>query len=579
MQHWNKDPWERGKGGGCHDTMQRRSKKPPPSAFDGGSPSGGRRRSSRAGGSRTTNGRNGSAPSSLLGVLMIFGAGTVYTLLYSAISRMQQGPLHPAAGGLGGPGGVALRGGGASVAAGGPRAGGTAAARRAAATPGDDAGTTSPTTNATLHIIFSTDCGTFQHWQSYLFFHAALKVRQPGYVTRIASGCTDDQLKAEQKWHDDHIRNVMSDRFRIHFTPHFSGVKDEATGEVKGDYKFFNKPFGLKHFLEHGELTGLTDPGKADAADPADRGTMSRPDDVIVLCDPDMLLLRPIIDDFSDTRSTLVGPRRKQIYKEQESHIVRAGHPYAQTYGLGTQWRKFDLVDIAGKDSPALQVDQPTGAMYYPVGPPYLAVASDMHAIAVTWSDFAPRVHRQYPHLLAEMYAYCIAAAHLGLPHMMIDSLMVSSAGVGGEGWPLVNSIPSEEVCTFAQHPDNERYPVPSVMHYCQRYAVDRYFWGKRKTPHDIFTCDHPLLVDVPSDLGSGNYLKVYPNGKPKAKPREISATREKQDAFMLCGLTAATNDAMVHFKDRHCADAGGGERGRTYSMWSGKATQPEEKP
>ena len=30
--------------------------------------------------------------------------------------------------------------------------------------------------------------GTFQHWQSYLFFHAALKVKQPGYITRIASG-------------------------------------------------------------------------------------------------------------------------------------------------------------------------------------------------------------------------------------------------------------------------------------------------------------------------------------------------------------------------------------------------------
>ena len=49
----------------------------------------------------------------------------------------------------------------------------------------------------------------------------------------------------------------MSDRYRIHFTPHFSGVRDEVTGEVKGDYKFFNKPYGLRHFLEHGDLTGL----------------------------------------------------------------------------------------------------------------------------------------------------------------------------------------------------------------------------------------------------------------------------------------------------------------------------------
>ncbi|EJK72017.1 hypothetical protein THAOC_06490, partial [Thalassiosira oceanica] len=131
--------------------MQRRSKKPSPSAVDGGSPSGGRRRSSRAGGGfRAANGRNGS-PSSLIGVLMIFGAGSVYTLLYSAVSRMQQGP----AGGIGGLGEPV-----ANAAAGGLR---PDVARRPLATPattGDDAGTTSPTTNATLHVIFSTDCGT-----------------------------------------------------------------------------------------------------------------------------------------------------------------------------------------------------------------------------------------------------------------------------------------------------------------------------------------------------------------------------------------------------------------------------------
>ena len=68
---------------------------------------------------------------------------------------------------------------------------------------------------------------------------------QTGYVTRIASGCTDEQLQEEQAWHNQHIQSKMSERFRIHFTPHFSQVKDEKTGQMK-DYKFFNKPFGLK---------------------------------------------------------------------------------------------------------------------------------------------------------------------------------------------------------------------------------------------------------------------------------------------------------------------------------------------
>jgi hypothetical protein len=43
--------------------------------------------------------------------------------------------------------------------------------------------------NTRYHIIFSTDCSPFQHWQSYLVFFSAMTLRQPGHVTRIASGC------------------------------------------------------------------------------------------------------------------------------------------------------------------------------------------------------------------------------------------------------------------------------------------------------------------------------------------------------------------------------------------------------
>ena len=268
----------------------------------------------------------------------------------------------------------------------------------------DTIGTTSPTTKHTLHIIFSTDCGTYQHWQSYLFFHRAYTIHQPGYITRIASGCTEQQLQYEQLWHDTRIAGVMSDRYRIHFTPHFSGVKDEDTGEVKGDYKFFNKPFGLKHFLEHDELLGLSSSSESSSNNNNnDIEMMKHPDDVIILCDPDFALLRPITDDFSNARETLVGQRRKKFYDSMSSHIVTHGHPYAQTYGLGTQWRKFNLDDIAGSDSPAKEVSQQDGGMFYPAGPPYIGTASDMYKIANKWSEFAPRVHKEYPHLLAEM--------------------------------------------------------------------------------------------------------------------------------------------------------------------------------
>lgn len=386
-----------------------------------------------------------------------------------------------------------------------------------------------------------------------------MKVQQPGYVTRIASGCDDKDMEKEKQWHYDHIQSKMSDRFLIHFTPHFSGVKDEETGKVKGDYKFFNKPFGLKHFMENFHLLGFDRGGKE----------MKNPNDVIILTDPDFLLLRPLTDDFSNTRETLVGKRRKHVYDKKDSHIVTHGNPYAQTYGLGTQWRTFDLDDIAGPNSPAKDVSQRDGGLYYPGGPPYIATAKDMHKIAVTWSDFAPRVHKQYPHLLAEMFAYCIAAAHLRLPHMLVDSLMVSAAGIGGEGWKFVKDVPAGEVCAFASHPDHIVHPVPSVIHYCQRYQVDRYMWGKRKVPHDIFTCEHPLLVEPPMDLGSGKYLSAITNMRTMEK-KEMTAEKEKMEAFVVCALTSATNDAMEHFKTEHCE--GGGNMERTYSLLTKKS-------
>lgn len=195
----------------------------------------------------------------------------------------------------------------------------------------------------------------------------------------------------------------MSERYRIHFTPHFSGVLDEDTGEVKGDYKFFNKPFGLKHFLEESDLLGLNTNNNNNNGNSGSDKEMKHPNDIIILCDPDFALLRPITDDFSNQRDTLVGPRRSKYFQSMSSHIVTHGQPYAQTYGLGTQWRKFNLDEIAGLNSPAKNVDQKNGGLFYPAGPPYIGTASDMYKIAVAWSEFAPRVYKEYPHLLAEM--------------------------------------------------------------------------------------------------------------------------------------------------------------------------------
>lgn len=37
---------------------------------------------------------------------------------------------------------------------------------------------------------------------------------------------------------------------------------------------------------------------------------------------------------------------------------------------------------------------------------------------------FVPKIYDEYPELLAEMYAYCMAAAHLELRHFKVRALV-----------------------------------------------------------------------------------------------------------------------------------------------------------
>ena len=213
------------------------------------------------------------------------------------------------------------------------------------------------------HIIFSTDCSPFQHWQSYLVFFSAMNVRQPGHVTRIASGCEGDDVKLIQDWFHDHIQG-MSSRFHLHLTPRFSGVRN-GEGDIVGDYKFFNKPFGLQHWMEH-----------------ADHMSLQQSDDFVILIDPDMILLRPLTGDFSQDRDTVFSPRRRNHVLGRK---VEHGLPFAQTYAFGAQWQNLDLDKIAGPNSPAKQYNRTEANLYFPVGPPYIATVKDMYMV----SDFA----------------------------------------------------------------------------------------------------------------------------------------------------------------------------------------------
>jgi peptidyl serine alpha-galactosyltransferase len=383
------------------------------------------------------------------------------------------------------------------------------------------------------HLIFSTDCSAFQHWQSYLMFHSAYKVNQPGTVTRIASGCSEEDGKKAMEWHKEHVTDIFGERFILFLTPHFSGVKDKD-GNTVGDYKFFNKPFGLKHWLENG--IGFQSDGIK----------LNNEDDIVILIDPDMIMLRPITGDFSNDRDVVIGPRNKKDRKFKVEH----GAPFAQKYGLGAQWRTFNLKEITqDENSPAMLVSQQDGGIFYPVGAPYIATVRDMYQIALKWSEFVPRVHAEYPYLLAEMFAFCIAAAHLKLPHMLIDSMMISNTGAGGEGWPMVDAMETEGLCEFAKHPDHSKQAVPSVIHFCQRYTLGPWFFSKRKMATDFFECDSPLMEEPPDNLVEETDFAIPFGGNRK----ELSPVMAKREGFTVCAIIAALNEASLFYKEHHC--------------------------
>ena len=69
--------------------------------------------------------------------------------------------------------------------------------------PNEDGDMEVASDGTTLYVVFSTDCEQYQHWQSYLLFFSAMRVRQLGFITRIASGCTDEQQQETREWHQE----------------------------------------------------------------------------------------------------------------------------------------------------------------------------------------------------------------------------------------------------------------------------------------------------------------------------------------------------------------------------------------
>jgi peptidyl serine alpha-galactosyltransferase len=368
------------------------------------------------------------------------------------------------------------------------------------------------------HVVFSTDCSDYHNWQSYVLFYHAEKIGQPGTITRIASGCSAKQTLTMRDFHYHYVESI-SPRFKTHFTPSYS--------DIDGDhFPYFNKPFGLRHWMEH--ALGFPHADDDDA--------------VIILIDPDMILLRPITRYFQNSTDRWNhGGLSKVIH----------GHPVAQKYLLSPQWLQWNLTTLLGSKTPASQLSRDDAIRSFQLGPPYIATTRDMWKLAKRWTELCIEVKKVYPQMLAEMYAYILAAADLNIVHTVSHSLMWSDPKVQySEPWDWVESMDTNVLCE--QMPSS----IANVLHYCQPFSLGDWAIFKTDLRGRMHKCSHPLLAEPSrSDIVNYDMSSVHPLllDRRLEKQHEWAERVNKREAFMLCHVIKKLNEAMEHHRSHAC--------------------------
>lgn len=162
----------------------------------------------------------------------------------------------------------------------------------------------------------------------------------------------------------------------------------------------------------------------------------------------------------------------------------------------------------------------------------------------------------------SRMFGYNLAAAHLGLKHTIAHSFQVSDVWTGGEGWKLIDEVPVERICK--NFPKSE---YPHGIHYCQHYYLAKFYISKYMLRKDFISCEAPLLTVPPRDLATRYSTAIPPPGSRTGKGiKEWKPKQAKYNAFMVCAIIGALNDAAIYYKNNHCKE-GTGNYNYSYSF------------
>ena len=404
-----------------------------------------------------------------------------------------------------------------------------AAIKRRLATRGGD------TTGSDIHVAFTSACNKFQHWQTEVLLNSAFRVGFRGPVTRIVVGCekrkTDhgkttthtvgelDDLVESAIWRRSTYPNVS-----LHLAPH------PPLTDLR--FQWFNKAWGFYHWSTHGVLLAS----------------------VVAVLDPDQFFLAPLTQNVMSPESMLpshpwlrtAGRSWLGMPDPEVTDAAVPGMGIAQKYGIGDVFiHKFNRTKVCGAGSSCATVTSRDALKYYAIGVPYLIHKADFQSAMYFWWKFMPEAFRQDPNdLQVDMYAYNMAAAHIGLRHITMRHYMVSSPSAQDEGWDSIDNMRMADQhgvvsCRRATIPVG--WASPTFAHACHSFtasASDGGLWlfHKGHVPPKILKCNQPLLMYPPEDIISTQTTKKL-----------------RRAAFMLCALHRLTNEAALDYKRRYC--------------------------
>lgn len=418
-------------------------------------------------------------------------------------------------------------------------------------------GTGRPGGERRVHMLFSTSCSMYQQWQSNLLFWSHRESGCKGEVTRLVSGCEAEENNfKDMRVSLPGVTAKLSNRTLLRQSTN-PNAKVRETPELPESRNiiYSNKPYAVLDWFEHHKDEVLAD-------------------DVVVIVDPDMLMIRPIPWDFSPpSKFGAAGwPGFPTV------HIER-GRPVSQEYGLGSAWVKgwhedfvpyygldyqyqniyngSDFAEaVCGKGSHCAEVDRAYVEQHLAGGAPMILAAEDVEATVNAWQDFTTNFNKISKGKIfqAEMYTYSMAIAHVDILQTTVDSLMVSLDDSPKEAWQFMGPIAASESLlkkTKAVVPKVSCHdPInslgaenfPPVMHYCQWHkahdAAGR-LWAFHKghVPAFIFDCDLPLLKMPPDDL-----INVQ------------TTTLGRRGALMVCLIKSQINAAIVAHANAFCS-------------------------